>query len=398
VVFCLFIVCAFSAGPPTPPTTGAFESGNYRNLLKEYGYADADIQKKIDTAWTSLFGGGSDSTVYYTSGNDRGYILDVNNNDVRSEGMSYGLMLAVQLNKQDVFDKIFKWATSYMRYNTASDPNYLYYRWQMDRNGGVKGTTPASDGEEYIVTALIFAAGRWGSSSNFNYKTEYQNLLYKLIHVPSNNNGVTNLFDTATHEVTFCPIGNAAKYTDPSYHLPAFYEIWARVANTSADQSFWKTAASTSRDYFQKAFNNLGLNPDYSNFDGSIYSSAPDHAYFSYDAWRTIQNVGVDYAWWAADKREVELATKVLSFFYGKGKYGNQYNMNGNERSSTHSLGHVAMNAAGGLASNNNNTWSFIQELWGATPPTGTYRYYDGLLYFLSLLHTSGNFKIYMPK
>jgi len=311
--------------------------------------------------------------------------------------MSYGLMLAVQLNHQDVFDKLFKWAVNHMRYNSPSDPNYLFYKWQVGKDGNVKGTTPASDGEEYIVTALIFAAARWGKSSNFDYRAEYQNLLYKMIHVPSNNQGVTNLFDAASHQVTFCPIGNAAKYTDPSYHVPAFYEIWSRVANNSADKDFWKTATTEARNYFQKAFNSIGLNPDYSNYDGSIYSGSADHAYFSYDAWRTIQNVGVDYAWWAADSREVTLATKVLSFFFSKGRYGNQWNMNGSERSSTHSQGHVAMNAAGGLASNNNNTWSFISELWGYSPPTGQYRYYDGLLYFLSILHVSGNFKIYLP-
>jgi len=398
-LFLLFCVFSFAqaASPPSPPSKGSFETGVYRNLLAEYGKSAAEIKAKLDTAWSSLFGGGSSSTVYYTVGSDMAYIQDVANNDVRSEGMSYGLIIAVQMNQQAVFDKLYKWAVTYMRYNSASDPNYLYYRWQVGTDGRVKGTTPASDGEEYIVTALIFAAGRWGKSSNYNYQDEYRNLLYKMIHVPSNNNGVTNLFDANTHEVTFCPIGNAAKYTDPSYHLPAFYEIWARVANNSADQKFWSVAATSSRDYFQKAFNSLGLNPDYSNFDGSIYTGTSDHQFFSYDAWRTIQNVGVDYAWWAADPREITLATKVLSFFFSKGKYGNQWNMNGSQKDSTHSLGHVAMNTAGGLASNNNNTWDFVQELWSASPPTGQYRYYDGLLYFLSLLHVSGNFKIYLP-
>jgi len=400
VLVLVFIGCVTSAvglAAPNPPTTGAYASGVYRNLFAEYGQSQSAITTKINAAWTSLFGGGSSSTVYYTVGTDMAYILDVADNDVRTEGMSYGMMIAVQMNEQTYFDALYKWAVTYMRYNNPSSPNWLYYNWQLSSNGTVLGTTPASDGETYFVTALIFAAGRWGSSANFNYVTEYKNLLYKMLHVPTNTQGVTNLFDASSHQVTFCPIGSAATYTDPSYHTPAFYGVWALVANTTADQTFWTTAQSASRDYFQKAFNSLGLNPDYSNFDGSLYTGNTDHQYFGFDAWRTIQNVGVDYAWWAADSREITLVNTVLNFFNSKGTYGNEYYMNGTAMSTTHSQGHVSMNTAGGLASNNNVTWNFVKEMWNYSPPTGTYRYYDGMLYFLSLLHVTGNFKIYLP-
>ena len=33
-----------------------------------------------------------------------------------------------------------------------------------------------------------------------------------------------------------------------------------------------------------------------------------------------------------------------------------------------------------------------------AAVPTGTWRYYNGVLLMFGLLHLSGNFKIYMPK
>ena len=32
----------------------------------------------------------------------------------------------------------------------------------------------------------------------------------------------------------------------------------------------------------------------------------------------------------------------------------------------------------------------FLQAAWNAAVPTGTYRYYDGCLYLLSMLHMSG--------
>jgi oligosaccharide reducing-end xylanase len=37
----------------------------------------------------------------------------------------------------------------------------------------------------------------------------------------------------------------------------------------------------------------------------------------------------------------------------------------------------------------------FVDRLWSAQIPTGTYRYYDGTLYMLALLHVSGTFKLY---
>ena len=75
----------------TPATSvGAFTSGEYRNLFKEYlGKSDAEIQGKIDAAWNQLFyGDDSSERVYYPVGSDMAYVLDTGNDDVRSEGMS----------------------------------------------------------------------------------------------------------------------------------------------------------------------------------------------------------------------------------------------------------------------------------------------------------------------
>ena len=83
--------------------SGAFHTGKYRNLFKEYlDKPDVEVQAKIDAAWDHLFYGDDDSQrVYYPVGEDMAYIQDIGNGDVRSEGMSYGMMIAVQLDKQD---------------------------------------------------------------------------------------------------------------------------------------------------------------------------------------------------------------------------------------------------------------------------------------------------------
>ncbi len=58
------------------------------------------------------------------------FIGDILHKDVRSEGMSYGMMIAVQLNKKNEFDRLWKWAKTYMQHKT--EPSKNYFSWQLD--------------------------------------------------------------------------------------------------------------------------------------------------------------------------------------------------------------------------------------------------------------------------
>ncbi|MEJ2513146.1 MAG: hypothetical protein P8Y72_16310 [Anaerolineales bacterium] len=81
------------------PIGGAFETGVYPNLFKDYlGKSDEEIQAKIDTAWDQLFYGDDNfERVYYPVGEDMAYIEDIGNSDIRTEGMSYGLMISLAM-------------------------------------------------------------------------------------------------------------------------------------------------------------------------------------------------------------------------------------------------------------------------------------------------------------
>ena len=80
---------------------GAYFSGVYRDnfvdLLKK---SKAAVKVRIASSFNQLFYG-NDSTerVYYPVAPDMAYIKDVNNKDVRTEGMSYGMMICVLLDK-----------------------------------------------------------------------------------------------------------------------------------------------------------------------------------------------------------------------------------------------------------------------------------------------------------
>lgn len=380
---------------PVPASKGAAYTGNYRNLFKEYGYSEDEINEKVESTWEKLFYGNDDERLYYPVGDDMAYIYTADTDDVRSEGMSYGMMICVQMNKKKEFDCLWKWAKTYMQH---TDGEYKgYFAWKMKTNGTKIDNTPASDGEEYFATALLFASARWGNGEGiYDYHKEAQEILTTMLHQADDGQGV-NMFDSTYKMPVFCPIGNAATYSDPSYHLPAFYEVWALEANK--DNDFWREAAEASREHFKKATNaSTGLGPDYSEYSGAAKNEG-DHKDFRFDAWRIAANIACDYAWWAKDDWAVTHANTLQSFFYDQGveSYGNQWTLDGSkEYSSDHSPGLVAMNATAGLAASTQKAWAFVEDFWNISPTTGKYRYYDGCLYMMGLLHCSGNFRVYL--
>jgi oligosaccharide reducing-end xylanase len=383
-----------------PASPKSFETGQYRHLFQEYlGQPEAEIQSRLDAAWQQLFYGDDRSQrVYYPVGDDLAYIEDIGNGDVRSEGMSYGMMIAVQLDKKEEFDRLWKWAKTYMY---QSDGPYAgYFAWHCAADGKKLDSNPASDGEEWFVMALLFASARWSDGAGiFNYRAEAQAILDTALRKEDQSGGLaTNMFNLQSKQVVFVPkIGRDSSFTDPSYHLPAYYELWARWAER--DNQFWADAAEASRAFFKTAAHpQTGLMPDYANFDGTPYGTG-DHKDFRFDAWRTLSNVAVDYAWFGRDPWQVEQSNRVLDFLASEGmdSYANQYTLDGEALSNDHSTGLVAMAAVAALAADREKGQPFVQALWDTSVPSGRWRYYDGLLYMLALLHVSGNFRIYAP-
>jgi endo-1,4-beta-D-glucanase Y len=405
-----------SSTAPSPPSTGAFHTGVYRNLFKEWNPAitDGQVQAKLDKFWNHYFAGGATAKLYYADGSNangpKAYIYDTWNKDVRSEGMSYGMMIAVQMNRKSHFDALWNWARTNMQYQGGEWDGY--FRWQCSTRGCRSDSAPASDGEEYIATALFFAAHRWGNGSGiYDYEAEANRILNTMLHKEDINggvvNGVTNMFDRTHKQVVFTPYYSSAEHTNPSYHLPAFYELWGRWAegwngNQAADRQFWLDAAATSRQFFAATTHPVtALNPDYAEFDGRAKGDAwgdnGSHADFRYDAWRTAVNWAVDYAWWAADPNQKVMTDRLHAFFDSQGitTYGKLFKLDGTVIDSGRSPGLIASNGAAALAATDPRAWKFVEEQWKQEPIFGNLRYYDGLLQFMALLHASGNFRIH---
>ncbi len=395
---------------------GAFATGRYRNLFAEAGRSRREIANKIDAAFQQLFHGDPETqAVYYPAGRNANgplaYLSDINNRDVRSEGMSYGMMIAVQLNKKAEFDALWNWSRTYMFHDSPEHPGYGFFSWSMKTNGTPNSESPAPDGEEYFAMALYFASTRWGDGKGiYNYRAAANRLLSDM-----KNRGVITgkwtsrdrtetvgaQFNAGHKMVRFTPNNNRPEHTDPSYHLPAFYELWARWG-PEPDRPFWAEAARVSRDFFQKATHpETGLAPDYANFDGTPVTAGFNRnaANFGPDAWRTAANWSVDWSWWAADPRERQLSDRIQAFFESQGidAYGNRYTLDGKPLNSNHSTALVAANAVASLAATHPRAAKFVEALWNAKIPSGRYRYYDGMWYLMGLLHCSGQFRIWQP-
>lgn len=382
----------------------------YRNLFKEAGYSQTEIDKKLTKAYYDVFEG--PERVYFKEGDSLGYVSDVKNKDARTEGMSYGMMVAVQLDKKDVFDRLWRWSVKYMQHQ--SGPREGYFAWSVNPQTK-KQNSPgsASDGELYYVTSLLFASNKWGNDTGIHYYKEARRILDAMWKKDGTGN-IHNIINTEHKQISFVPEGGGYNWTDPSYHVPAFYEIWALYAKDGHEE-FYKECASVSRNFLHKACHPVtGLNADYTEFNGEPHSTSWMPAAFRYDSWRVPMNIAMDYIWYGKDKKwQEEYAKRFQNFLRSKGldTYEDQFNLDGSTpdfilqagpvKKLRHSIGLVATAATASLVSQEKGSMDFVHAVWNARlePYEDGYfdPYYDGLMYLFSLMHLSGNYQIIAP-
>ena len=385
-------------------TDGAYFTGEYTNLFVKYlGKTQEQVDQKMQSLWNHFFTVNGQNTVYYETNDNMAYIYDTGNGDVRTEGMSYGLMICLQMGDQQKFDKIWRWAKKYMQYKSGDQREGLF-AWQCETNGSIKGSSCAPDGEMYFLTALWFASHRWGNDGDINYEQEAQYLAKMILEKPNRQAGaVSPIFNYDNHIVTFGETSYA--FTDPSYNLPGFLELWARWSDTHKD--FWVQTPAAARGLLQDACHpTTGLFPDYSQFDGTPYKPDWQNSYdtrrYQYDASRSAMNVGMDYNWFASDAQQPAMMERLLKFFKSDNFQHGYFDWDGRNASDGYNQAMHGSNGVAVFALKNNSSLeslaqTYVQRLWDAQVPTGQWRYYNGMVYFLSMLHASGYFKIYKP-
>lgn len=112
---------------------GAFYTGQYRNVFAELGHSQEEIDQKLKDAFHTVFYGPDDEKFYFEAGDDMGYFEDTGNFDARTEGMSYAMMMCVQMDMKNEFDRVWKWARTYMYMEDGY--NKGYFAWSCKTTG-----------------------------------------------------------------------------------------------------------------------------------------------------------------------------------------------------------------------------------------------------------------------
>lgn len=362
-----------------------------KSLLEEFGYSKFDIENRVIECWNNIFDQKNPNHFYFDVDDDMGYMEDTGNDDARTEGMSYGMMMALQMNRKDIFDRIWKWARTNMYLDKG--PMAGFFCWSNQTDGTKNADGPAPDGEEYFALTLFFAAERWGNGEGiFNYTEEARAILRTAIHGPC------KMWDEKYHHIRFVP---NCPFTDPSYHIPAFYEVFAERAD-AADREFWKEAAEASRKYLVKSTHpETGLAAEYADDEGKPLPREKHGTFFS-DAYRVAANIAIDAMWCGKNKELSGIANKIICYFDGKtADELKDYLVDGTplSKNARHPVGLIATIAEAAIAisetGNRAAAERAVKRLWETPMRKGRHRYYDNCLYFFAILALSGHYNKY---
>jgi len=240
-----------------------------------------------------------------------------------SEGIGYGMILAVYLDDQKLFDSLWSYEQLHLDGNGLMD-------WEIGPDGKVTsgGAGAATDGDEDMAWALVMADRQWGGKGTLT--DTYLNHAKKLI-------GLIWTYEVDHTRGEMLKAGDQwgdVDVTNPSYFAPAYFRVFGQVTGNTDD---WNKAVTANYDILEKSLNatsgnaSNGLVPAWCDSSGkpiSPYSGAP--MYFQNDSTRTPFRVGQDDCYFGEPRAKTYLA-KISSFYAGIGvsKIVDGYELNG---------------------------------------------------------------------
>ncbi|MEO0561136.1 MAG: glycosyl hydrolase family 8 [Chloroflexota bacterium] len=213
-----------------------------------------------------------------------------------SEGIGYGLLLAVMLNDQHVFDIIYDASQT-----VAYDETNGLHHWRINQNGTVIDAASATDAEQDIAAALIFAqtmvdSGQWNQHPKHPYGESARDLLDSIYTV--------HVLDEQYLMPGTLPGFDWVNYANPSYFSPA----WYRLYNEFEGNDRWTPLIDTGYELLEQSPGAAnGLAPDWMSADGEAahahcrqFNITDSNCQFvmSYDAIRVPWRVAKDCLWY----------------------------------------------------------------------------------------------------
>ena len=309
----LLVACSASDGSSPAPTGGT------AGAVTDPGTAGTGAVAPPVTNHTVFYSStaqAADLAAYYSYWKAR-YVVDCGDSALvrnsrtiertYSEGIGYGMLIAVAFNDKDLFDKLWNY------YNKAANPRGLMM-WHVTGCAPVatepSNVTAASDAELDAAMALIQAACKWGDPG---YNAAAVDLIGKIkaheIDTYTFDNGYT-----ASYIIPGDAFGDES-CVNVSYFSPAYYRAFAQVTGDAS----WNTMANDVYAVLGFATNpTTGLPRDFSTVKAGISSCRVDLKDYSYDAGRTPWRIGADWMWYG-DVNAQNYLRKVLNWANGVG-------------------------------------------------------------------------------
>jgi endo-1,4-beta-D-glucanase Y len=311
-----------------------------------------------------------------------------NGNDAVSEGIGYGMLIAVFMNDKPMFDTLWSYAKSKL------DGKGLMTWCMPSGAGSCSGSGSATDGDEDMAYALLMATKQWsGGTYSADALALIKNILKNEV-----SGGVLEGGDSF----------NNANELDPSYFTPSYYRAFA--AFDTADSSGWMAVLDKSYSILASATGADGLVPNWVNTSGAGVTvvNAMVDSDFGYDACRVPFRIGMDYCI-NGEPRAQTYAQAIAAFYSSKstatslsgivdgytttgGKPGGTLGSYAAGMAFTGPAGVAAM--AAGLNPLRDIVYATLRAdtTQSAMKVSGTFSYYHASWGVLSLMAMSGNF------
>jgi endo-1,4-beta-D-glucanase Y len=366
----------------------------YPNLYRNEDVQAAYDQWKNDTVTTD----GAKGFRRVKRPNDPG--LDPNS--TVSEGIGYGMLLAVYMNDQTLFDDLWQYEQQFL-------DQYGLMDWNIKADGSGPtsgGLGPATDADEDMAFALLMADKQWGGKGKLS--TNYIDIAKGMITTVWNN----EIFDYKYLK----PWPTADSSTiNLSYFAPAYYKLFAKIdtANTSNWTSTVDTMYTVLSASLKASSGNAdnGLVPAWCDSGGTPNGAAfgpgagPSPTNYQYDSCRTPFRIGLDWCWNGEPRAQAYVA-KTSKFFSGisVAKMVDGYDLNGNPHAQYQTGANAQIQSSAfigpaGVGAMSNTTYqSFLNDAYRVVASRtalvgGTY--YEDSWMVLSLLMMTANFLDY---
>lgn len=355
-------------------------------------YDNADVQAAYDLWKQTVVTDSGAGGFLRVRKPDSGTVID----STVSEGIGYGMLLAVYMNDPELFDNLWKYEQLHLNANGLM-------HWEIDPNGTVIGSGGATDGDEDMAWALIMADRQWGGQGTLddtylNYAVDLINRIWE--HEVDHTRGEMVKAGDEWGDVDI---------TNPSYFAPAYYRVFGQVTGREAD---WNAVVDSSYLIIERSLNAAsgnqenGLVPAWCTSQGvptEAYAGAPLH--FQNDSTRTPFRVGQDYCYFG-EPRAKQYLEKISAFYSGVGVANivDGYDLNGAPRPERSMDGLQAasfVGPAGVGAMNDPLNQVFVDEAYAALATlqlTAGTSYYQKSWTALSLLMMTGNFVELTPR